>query len=158
MNKPLLCLIKLMVFICILILIMAALSNVFLRKETLVRYGGFLEQPKNHDVLIVGDSHSVNGIYPMQLWKDYGITSYNLSGIGNTLPVTYWVTRLALDRMTPKVVVIGVKDVGYTEKLTASSGDLHTALDCFPISRTKVEAVLDLTDNPYAADDDGNHF
>lgn len=158
MKKTLIHIVDMLLFVFLLVCILSGLSHVMLRKETLIRFGGFLENPKDYDVLFVGDSHTVNGIYPMELWNTYGLTSYNLSGIGNTIPVTYWITRLALEKATPKVVVIGIKDLGYEHKLTASSGDLHTALDCFPLTKTKADAVWDLTDDPYAVDDDGNSF
>ena len=158
MKRILIHIFDIILFLCVLILILLWLSHVLLRKETLVRFGGFLDKPEQYDVLIVGDSHTVNAIYPMELWNSYGLTSYNLSSYGNTLPVTYWITKLALERTTPKVVVIGIKDLGFPEKLTASSGDLHTAFDCFPLSRTKIEAIWDLTDNPNASDDYGYRF
>ena len=44
--------------------------------------GSFLKEDRDYDVLLFGSSHMVNGIYPMELWKDYGITAYNLSGHG----------------------------------------------------------------------------
>lgn len=158
MKRVLIHILDIILFICVLGLILMQLSYVMLRKETLVRFGGFFKNPKQYDVLIVGDSHTVNAIYPMELWHSYGLTAYNLSGYGNTLPVTYWITKLALEQADPKVVLICTKDLGFPQKLTASSGDLHTAFDCFPLSRTKAEAIWDLTDNPDAMDDYGYRF
>lgn len=156
--KGLLKLLELVLFCGLVIVLLCVISPIFERKESRIRFGGFVEDPAAYDVIFIGDSHTVNGIYPMELYEDYGIASYNLSGIGNTLPVSYWIMQLAMDRMTPKVVVLGVKDVDYVEKLTASSGDLHTSFDVFPLDRLKTQAILDLTDNPLAADDDGNLF
>ena len=35
----------------------------------------FFAENTDVDVLFLGTSHVINGIFPMQLWKDFGITS-----------------------------------------------------------------------------------
>ena len=137
MKRVLIHILDIILFICVLDLILMQLSYVMLRKETLVRFVGFFKNPKQYDVLIVGDSHTVNAIYPMELWHSYGLTAYNLSGYGNTLPVTYWITKLALEQAYPNVGLICTKDLGFPQKLTASSGDLHTAFDLLSSEQDK---------------------
>ena len=70
--------------------------------------GSFLQEDRDYDVLFFGSSHAVNGIYPMELWKDYGITSYNLSGHGAGLAASYWTMRLATQYHKPRVAVLDV--------------------------------------------------
>lgn len=42
----------------------------------------FIEHSDSYDVLFFGNSHMANGVFPMELWNDYGIVSYNLAGFG----------------------------------------------------------------------------
>ena len=86
-------------------------SNVLERKASKIKYAPFLENPQQYDVLFIGDSHVYNGVFPMEMWDDYGIASYNIACYGNTIPVSYWNMMLALDYVTPRLMVIGVKDV-----------------------------------------------
>ena len=59
MKRVLIHILDIILFICVLGLILMQLSYVMLRKETLVRFAGFFKNPKQYDVLIVGDSHTV---------------------------------------------------------------------------------------------------
>ena len=145
-------------FCIVLCAVLWALSELLERKESGDQFGPFLKDPQQYDVLFFGDSCFVNCLYPMEIWEDYGIPGYNLSCYGNTLAVSYWTMMNALDYASPKAVVFAVNDVRKDIKVTGSSGDLHTALDFWPLSRTKARAIEDLTDDPYAMDDDGNRY
>ena len=80
----------------------------------------------------------------MELWKDYGIVSYNFGGHGNQMGTNYWVMRNALDYTTPKLMIIDVFGVHYQGRRSSTAGQMHEAFDAFPMSRTKYEMVLDL--------------
>lgn len=157
-KKNLLHCLEAALFCAVLAGVLWALSGLMERKASRNQFGPFLKEPQQYDVLFFGDSRFVNCLFPMELWEDYGITGYNLSCYGNTLPVDYWMMMNAFDYARPKVVVLAVNGVRKDLKVTGSSGDLHTALDFLPLSRTKAQAVWDLTDEPYAKDDDGNHY
>lgn len=158
MKKGVIRLLKTGAFCAVLALCIAAASYVTERKASRIKLEPFLERPQDYDVLFVGDSHMVNAVFPMELWEDYGVAAYNLGSIGSTLPVTYWSLMNALDYAQPKLVVIGVKDVEKSYKLSGSSADVHTALDAYPLSRTKAAAIEDLMDEPYAMDDEGHYY
>ena len=145
-------------FFALLLGTLAVVSRVVERKASRTRFEPFLSEPEDYDVLFVGDSLVVNGVFPMELWQDYGIAAYNLASYGNTLPVTYWTLMNALETASPRLVVVGVKDVEKSYKLSGSSSDVHTALDCYPLSLTKLRAVNDLMDDPYAVDDSGVRY
>ena len=146
------------VFFALLLLSIAVASRMMQRKESISRVGPFLSRADEFDVLFIGDSHMVNDVFPLELWRDYGIASYNISSYGNTLPVSYWAMMNALDYASPKLMVIGVKDVDKSYKLSGSSSDVHTALDGYPLSLTKIRAIEDLMDDPYALDDNGDSY
>ena len=51
--------------------------------------------------------------------------------------------------------MLDVQGVSKSYKLSGNSSDVHTAFDCYSISKTKIEALDDLMDDPNAVDDDG---
>lgn len=108
-----------------------------------VKNGAFLRDDRQYDVLLFGSSHMVNGIYPMELWQNYGITSYDLGGHGASLAASYWEMRLAVEKHKPKVAVLDVLFAGsdYTEM---SLGLAHELFDPYPLSRLKIQAVQDI--------------
>lgn len=146
------------IFCALLFGMLSAVTSIVTRKASIVRFKPFFEKAQECDVLFVGDSHMVNAVFPMELWEDYGITAYNIAGYGNTIPVSYWTLINALDYASPRVVVVGIKDVEKNHKLTGSSSDVHTAFDCYPLSINKIRAIEDLMDDPQAMDDEGNRY
>lgn len=151
-------LLKTVLFCALLVCTLACVSKILERKASTIRFKPFLDHAEDFDVLFIGDSHTVNGVFPMDLWQGYGIAAYNMASYGNTLPVSYWVMMHALEYANPKLMVIGIKDVHVHNKVSGSSGDLHTAMDCFPLSPLKVRAIEDLTNVPYSVDDEGNYY
>lgn len=101
-----------------------------------------------YDVLFFGSSHITRSVIPMELWKEYGITSYNLGNLGQLIPVNYWVLKDALNRVKPKVVVIDVYPLSMNEKTNVGSffGIMHETFDVIPFSITKMQALSDLLD------------
>ncbi|MGN0996015.1 MAG: SGNH/GDSL hydrolase family protein, partial [Candidatus Ventricola sp.] len=137
---------------------LVVVGRVVERKQSRQRFGPFLEEPQSYDVLLLGHSHMVSGVYPMELWADYGIASYNFASYGNSLVVSYWMLMYALDYMTPKLVVLDAKDAEKLERITGSSGDLHNALDGLPYTRTKGRAIRDLMSDPKEVDYEGRRY
>ncbi|MBR3796365.1 MAG: hypothetical protein IKK34_10150 [Clostridia bacterium] len=146
------------VFLTVLIALLAGLSSLLEYKGGREKIAPFMERAEQCDVLFFGDSHAYSGIYPMELWENYGIASYNLANYDLTIPVSYWVMRNALLTCKPEVVVLDVNQIWKQEKLCTSSGDLHTGLDGFPLTRTKLKAIFDLMDDPLLTDEDGQRY
>ncbi|MBQ7825552.1 MAG: hypothetical protein IJ337_04270 [Clostridia bacterium] len=146
------------VFLVMLILLIAGLSCVLEYKGSREKLTPFFERAEQIDVLFFGDSHAYSGIYPMELWENYGIASYNLANYDMTIPISYWVMRNALLSCSPELVVLDVNQIWEQEKLCASSGNVHTGLDGFPLSRVKLEAIFDLMDDPHLTDENGNLY
>ena len=60
----------------LLIIIGLKAANKILRNnESNFKYDPFFKNKTDYDVFFMGSSHVLNGIFPMQLWNDYGITS-----------------------------------------------------------------------------------
>ena len=145
-------------FLLLLAALLSGISRIFEYKGSREKITPFLERAEQCDVLFFGDSHAYSDIYPMELWENYGIASYNLSNYNLTIPVSYWVMRNALISCTPKLVVLDVNQVWEQAKLCESSSDVHTGLDGFPLSRVKLEAIFDLMDDPLITDKSGNLY
>ena len=101
-------------FFLILILLLFGCSYVVTPKNNQKAFGmdmvsanGILGEKKNTiDVLFVGDSESYCTFSPMQIWKQYGFTSYVC---GTPLQPLYDATRfvkLTFETQKPKVVVL----------------------------------------------------
>lgn len=107
----------------------------------------FIDDSEMYDVLFFGNSHMANAVFPMELWHDYGIVSYNLAGFGNPIPAVYWVMRNALDSAQPELVVVDC----YNYRTDGKAGKkemLHASVDHMPLSVEKIRMIRDLVDDP----------
>ena len=123
---------------------LSGLTNLTERKSSDFKYQPFFEEKNDFDVLFMGTSHVINAIFPMELWNDYGITSYNFGGHGNELATTYWVLKNALDYTTPKLVVIDCLKLGSEAKVCTNIEYAHYSFDAFPLTINKIKAINDL--------------
>lgn len=134
------------IVVCLTLAILAGLTCITEYKSSIEKYMQFFEQEAEFDVLFLGSSKVINGILPMELWNDYGIVSYNLGGHANTLATSYWVLRNALDYTTPKCVVFDCMGSHSNGRISDNFYYSHLSFDAFPLSPTKIQAVLDLVD------------
>ena len=134
--------------VCLTACILLCLTNLMERKASEEKYADFFEQKEDFDVLFMGTSHVINGVFPMRLWNEYGIVSYNFGGHDNRMPTTYWVMKNALEYTDPKVVVIDCAELSSEYKCSEAFSCVHLSLDAFPLNVTKVRAVWDLLDDP----------
>lgn len=125
------------------------LGNLVQRKDSDYKYHDFFAQEEDFDVLFLGTSHIINGVFPMELWKDYGIVSYNFGGHANRIATSYWVMENALAYTTPKLIVMDIYYLCEQEKTFEDISYLHISLDTFPFTLTKCRAVMDLLDDPF---------
>ena len=136
--------------VCLLMGCLSVLKGTFERKASASKYSDFFGQKAPFDVLFFGTSHGVYGVYPMELWNDRGIVSYNLSCNRALLPFSYWLLQLSLRYTKPSLVVIDCLGLERNEKISRNKiSDAHVALDAFPISWTKIRAVTDLMNDEY---------
>ena len=122
-------------------------SNALRMNDGYYKNTPFIRDDRQYDVLFFGTSHVVNSVFPMQLWRDYGITSYNLAIHGGSIASSYWMLETALDYQKPKVAVMDV----LLTKSNYMQTDLpmaHAAMDPFPLSMTKLRAIWDIYDSP----------
>ena len=120
---------------------LAVAARTFRRKDREFKYRPFFADKTEYDVLFFGTSHVVNAVFPMQLWHDWGITSYNFGDHGVTIPTSYWIMRNAVRYHKPKVAVLDVHGIAYASKI--DEGHIRSMIDIFPPSLTKVLMLMD---------------
>jgi len=149
MKNKILKILSCLMTICLTVCILSQLTNLMERKDSDEKYADFFAQEEDFDVLYMGTSHVINAIYPMEMWNNYGIVSYNFGGHRNQLATSYWVMENALDYTNPKVVVIDGYLLEEDFKASEAFSYVHLSLDAFPLSLTKIKAIWDLLDDPY---------
>lgn len=138
MKKTLLSVILWLAALCV---CLAVADHVTRRDDGTRKYGPFFEDGQDYDVLFFGTSRVLDGISPMELWRDYGITSYNMGNSSECLDVTEQVMRLAFERHVPKVAVV---DVYYVDRELYEPWTYtyrHMFYDELPLSPSKIQAV-----------------
>ena len=130
-------LIKVIVFLVLVVLILSSISEI-LRKKS----GADISIPSDScDVIFVGSSVVKVGIYPLQLYKDYGILAYNMASGNQSIPTSYFVVKQALKK-SPKLVVIDVLFMGL-EDYYLDQNNLHFATDKMDLAE-KIECIYSL--------------
>lgn len=144
MRKSIVKVIQPIIILCLLCLLVWATAFVLRRNESYAKNHDFYSDETDCDVFFLGSSHTVMGVLPMELWNEYGITSYNLANNGQWCAGDYWVLRNALDERTPQLVVLDAYAVFADEKHAEGHMDyLHESFDPIPFSLTKLEAIRD---------------
>lgn len=105
------------------------------------KYDAFFEEKQEIDVLFLGTSRILDSILPNELWRDRGITSYNMGNSSEVLDVTEQVLKIAMDVNKPKVAVVDVYYVHHALDEAWTYSYRHMFYDEVPLSRAKVDAV-----------------
>lgn len=146
MKQKLKIFISCLAVVALILSMLGGLGRLTQRKASQEKYHDFFREEGDFDVLFLGSSHMMNAVYPMELWNDYGIVSYNMGGHASTLCVSYWVLQNALDYTTPKVVVIDAMGISNDYKVHDTFEYMHHTFDSFPLSINKIRAVYDLVE------------
>lgn len=117
------------------------LDHAMRRDDSERKYGAFFAEEQDFDVLFLGTSRVLDGVSPMELWRDYGFTSYNMGNNSEPLGVTRWVLETAMEYHTPKLAVIDVFYVGHATDEEWTYAFRHLFYDALPLSRAKIRAV-----------------
>ncbi len=121
-------------------------------KEAKEKYTDFFESETNFDVIFLGTSHTWNTVLPMELWSDYGISSFNW-GYSNCTPAeSYYIFKDVIKYTDPKLVVIDMFGVmeyqdGNGKYRQDRIEQQHVQFDEMPFSLNKLQMALDVFDN-----------
>lgn len=133
--------------VCVIILLVCGLNyanKLLMNKKSYEKHAPFFSSELEYDVLFFGSSHVHNGISPLYLWKNYGITSYNMAMAGNYIQSNSYRLKEVLEfikrkgKKLPEMIVVDI----YTDQET--TGWLHSGWDALPLSSNKVEMVKKL--------------
>lgn len=120
------------------------LSLLLGNKNSVSHFKMFYESETDFDILFMGSSHMLNAAIPMQIWNDYGFTSYNLAYGSCRMAYSYWLLKSALEHCTPKLVVMDCAYINEDVKTSDASRPNHMLFNAMPLGRTKLEALWDL--------------
>ena len=141
-------LIRCVAFFIIGFLIFQVLTYVFVPKwnskidPATPRFKEFYRQEKNSiDVLAVGASDVGRGYSPVKVWKEYGITSFNLGTSNQTFSLAYYLIDEAIKYQKPKVIVLDM-DALFVEK-DAPEGEYRKLFDNLKLDNVKIQAIND---------------
>ena len=140
--------INILYVLCFIVLFCILFDKVsfILRKKTHSNdtIGTFYTLPKDSiDVVFLGSSHSFCSFSPMELWNEYGITSYNLSSGKQAIPCSYYLMKEAIRTQHPKVIVLETYTTNYSEEEIKSTPWMHQAVDGIPLNTTKLEFITE---------------
>lgn len=127
-------------------------NQILIKKDSIKQYDSFICSDQGFDVLFFGSSHVYNGISPLHLFHDYGITSYNLAMPANYIASNCYFINEILNliqkqgKQLPEVVVVDIFP-GQEEKFS-----LHRRWDDFAISQNKIDMSSDLVAKKHRAD------
>jgi len=131
--------------------LVCGLTRLYTSKNGAIHRQRFYEQKEDVDVLFIGTSHAYAGYQPMELYRKYGISSFNLSTAGERFAVNYYSMLDAFNYHVPKVVVIDCHAFEYGDEKNDHEVPTrcHGVFDGMPMSRLKIQAVQDvLSDLP----------
>lgn len=127
------------------------LTNLTEPRDAYYKNKEFVEDCERYEVLFFGNSHMADAVFPMELWHDYGMISYNLAGFGLSIPSSYWVMKNALDLSNPELIVLDCYTVSLDVKDDEDAhrkGMLHGQIDHLPLNANKIRMVCDLMEKP----------
>lgn len=71
------------------------------------RANGVLSEPKDSlDAVFIGDSEAYHAFVPLNIWKDYGITTYDISSPAQKLVYSMEFLNKTFERQSPKIVFL----------------------------------------------------
>lgn len=131
-------------WLILLIVSLYGLERFFRREDGELKYSAFFEETQPIDVFFLGTSHVMDAVYPMELWRDYGVASYNFGNPSETPEATYWTLRLAMEKQKPKLVVMDVCYIDRDQQSLSNYALSHVFFDEIPLSWLKLKAIWEL--------------
>ena len=82
----------------------------------------------------------------MELWNEYGITSYNMGNNSERLYMTYYTMKNSLDYANPETVVVDLSGLGWAGQRIDGTLKDHGFLDSVPLSWDKLKSIYEIFD------------
>lgn len=138
---------KTLAIIIIFIVIFVFLNILFQPKyaETLVEgsmIAQYYNEPKDHEVIFIGDCEVYANFSPMVMYEQYGIKAYVRGSSQQMMWQSYYILKETLKYEIPKVVILNVNSMRYgkdSEKVSEAYNRL--TIDNMKWSKEKVEII-----------------
>lgn len=96
------------------------------------------------DVTFLGSSFALYAIYPMDLYRDYGIASYNLATGNQSIEASYYLAKESIEKDHPSLIVMDC-NMAWTDQETMKSQYIHYITDTMPyLSKSRLEMIRNL--------------
>lgn len=147
-QKLLYYIVKVILFLAILVFLLCKISYILSAKDGYIRKNSFYESEVDFEVFLMGTSHMQNGVFPMELYRDFGISAYNLAVPGERLAMTYWSLVDALQYTTPDLVIVDMHGLGYGDQKVDPEVPkrMHISFDAMKFNSIKWNVIKDLTE------------
>lgn len=99
----------------------------------------YYDEPKNHEVIFIGDCEVYANFSPMVMFEEKGITAYVRGTSQQLIWQSYGILKETLKYETPKVVVFNVNSLRYNKPVSEAYNRL--TLDKMKWSKEKVEMI-----------------
>lgn len=100
----------------------------------------YYEEPKDHDVVFIGDCELYENISPAVLWEEYGINSYIRGSAQQLIWQSYYLMEETFRYEKPDVVVFNVLSMKYNEPQKETYNRM--TLDGMKWSSSKVNSIF----------------
>ncbi len=127
-------------FCSLLISLEAGLRN----KTSYNNMNRLIQGDRSVDVLVVGSSQAAYDFLPMELWNEYGMTSYVLHANNNGVKRYKPMVELALEYCDPKLIVVNTDQYWIESPPEKQLASYHEFADAFPLSWTKIKTTCEL--------------
>lgn len=98
------------------------------------------------DVVFLGSSLPMYGILPLELYEQYGIASYNLSTGNQSLGMSYYLAKEAIEKDHPSLIVLDCSRAVIEEEKT-NTAFVHYATDIMPYtSPNRISMIRDVAE------------
>lgn len=136
------------IFICLCFWGIFNLEAVFEHKSTEVASKEYHKYERNKfDVIFLGPSTMKNAIYPMQLYNELGMASYNLAAGSQSLASTYYLAKEVIREQNPELIVVDCFFSAYEQEYL-SNEHLHYVTDMM-CGWEKYELIQDIVPLEY---------
>ena len=130
--------------ICIVILILALLQRLLMPKYMHGIVEGamiaeYYNEPKDHDVVFIGDCELYENISPQVLWDEYGINSYIRGSAQQLIWQSYYLMEETLKYEHPDIIVFNVLSMQYNTPQSEAYNRM--TLDGMKLSKEKLSDI-----------------
>lgn len=138
--------VKAVLFLAIGVVLFFWLQKLFVPNDLYYRlkidYFSTQQEDDDLQVLLTGSSHMAQGVFPMQMYEENGILSYNVATSSQNIEGSYYLLEQALNRHDYQVFVLDVSGLFFSEDSGKNSlPKMRFVLDAMPLTWDKVEAA-----------------